>query len=1129
MVKKINSVILALIFAFCSFAAYGSITVSALSESDFTSKIAYLQTVYRDKEYWNGYNACGYEGTGSSHCYCTNSCSASCSCKCGKFYLNGVYYGGQCYGFANKMGYLVFGSVPTASWSQYSSVSNYYAGDYVRVNNNRHSIFITKVSNGTVTYVDCNNYGPCQVKWNRSIAVSTLKSITTHVFHYPGNTLTGTGTSGGSEPVNEVTWTQNTAYPTPISAYPIATSGKITLYNASLTAYETNVRNIAFSDLCTINAVYTNGYCSVTYPTASGTNTEYAKASDFFAGTSTTSWTADKKYTSYTRSNMSTVFGSVSSEDACKRTAISGNYWQVIYPVSGGYKLGWIDSSYTTVTPEEPRPAITIPGPVASGILNDKTIVAVAPSKITTELGYISEGDICKLYGVNASTGYCTVDYPGGGASDVFSASVIRTVNLPISSFIDYNPNAQCETANIPEQTTVYPTSAMTQGSTNWYLSAGDSYTTINQASNGATEVLYHCDVGKHAGCWKLGWAWISYYWLDLNGYLDNFSNGGLSTYGTADVYINGIKRADDVNDFYSANGTYPRGSTYVINDIKAYTGYTYNGVYSGSASGDLTANTSVALKFTKNPVTCSSIYVSSNPTKTTYLEGESLNTSGLVITANFSDGSNENVTSSCSFSGYTSTPGTKTVTVNYSGKSTAFTVLVKSKSPTALSIASNPTKTNYYIGDEINLSGLVVKATYDNGTTANVTDYDIYTEGITSSSGEKTVSVTYVYNDVVKTASFTVNVSSPAISLSYQDISLENGANTTLTATTQPASQTVTWTSSDESVATVSGGVVTGTGVGTAEITSSFTYNSITYSATANVTVVGPTVSSVSIKTLPSKTTYYAGENLDTTGLTLEVTYSNGTTDTVSSGFTCDKNTFDIEGQETVTVNYLGKTATFNVEVLKNNTPVDPDAPAIKLSNVKSKPGDEITVDVIVENNPGIVATSINISYDNSKLQLISVTDNGLLGNNTFIAGNDINAVPYTFFWEDALSRENYTANGAIATLKFKILDDAEIGSTVISITCSDGSTFNSDLDDVAFTLVDGTVDITNRTPGDANGDGALDLKDVVMIRRWLAGGWTIQLNEANADVNGDNIVNLKDVVLIKRYLAGGFGTELK
>ena len=71
-------------------------------------------------------------------------------------------------------------------------------------------------------------------------------------------------------------------------------------------------------------------------------------------------------------------------------------------------------------------------------------------------------------------------------------------------------------------------------------------------------------------------------YYLDLNGLLDGSSSGSISNYGTADVYINGTRVADDVADYYAAH---PYGSTYEIKDIKTSTGRIYNGnsSYSGT------------------------------------------------------------------------------------------------------------------------------------------------------------------------------------------------------------------------------------------------------------------------------------------------------------------------------------------------------------------------------------------------------------------------------------------------------------------------------------------------------------------------------------------------------------------
>ena len=77
-----------------------------------------------------------------------------------------------------------------------------------------------------------------------------------------------------------------------------------------------------------------------------------------------------------------------------------------------------------------------------------------------------------------------------------------------------------------------------------------------------------------------------------------------------------------------------------------------------------------------------------------------------------------------------------------------------------------------------------------------------------------------------------------PSITLSESTVELVPEGTKTLTATTVPADAQVSWTSSDEQVATVEAGVVTAVAQGTATITASITVDNQTYTATCAVTV---------------------------------------------------------------------------------------------------------------------------------------------------------------------------------------------------------------------------------------------------------------------------------------------------
>lgn len=82
-------------------------------------------------------------------------------------------------------------------------------------------------------------------------------------------------------------------------------------------------------------------------------------------------------------------------------------------------------------------------------------------------------------------------------------------------------------------------------------------------------------------------------YMLDLNCYLDGVYRGNINGIATADIYINGVKVANDCTDYYKS---VKAGSSFVIRDIRTSSGYKYNG--SVSISGKINNNVNVNLSF---------------------------------------------------------------------------------------------------------------------------------------------------------------------------------------------------------------------------------------------------------------------------------------------------------------------------------------------------------------------------------------------------------------------------------------------------------------------------------------------------------------------------------------------------
>ena len=85
-------------------------------------------------------------------------------------------------------------------------------------------------------------------------------------------------------------------------------------------------------------------------------------------------------------------------------------------------------------------------------------------------------------------------------------------------------------------------------------------------------------------------------------------------------------------------------------------------------------------------------------------------------------------------------------------------------------------------------------------------------------------------------------NASSAGIELSTHAVTIAKDATYTLTATTVPSGQTVTWSSASTSVATVAGGVVTAEATGNTIITASITVSGVTYTDTCTVVVPSAT-----------------------------------------------------------------------------------------------------------------------------------------------------------------------------------------------------------------------------------------------------------------------------------------------
>ena len=187
-----------------------------------------------------------------------------------------------------------------------------------------------------------------------------------------------------------------------------------------------------------------------------------------------------------------------------------------------------------------------------------------------------------------------------------------------------------------------------------------------------------------------------------------------------------------------------------------------------------------------------------------------------------------------------------------------------------------------------------------------------------------------------------------------------------------------------------------------------------------------------------------------------------------------------------------------------------------LTVSTAMASQGKEVTLDIAIEGNPGVIGISFQINYDKTRLKLTGYTDRAMKDWSVSV-GKGEKAV-----WLDETAG---VINGNILTLKFQVLDDAPDGLASVTLTGLKASA----LDETAVnaTVTAGGVTVTSRIPGDVNDDGEVDIFDCVRLKKYIA-GFDVTINEANADVNGDGEIDIFDCVRLKKYLAG-FNVKLK
>ena len=213
---------------------------------------------------------------------------------------------------------------------------------------------------------------------------------------------------------------------------------------------------------------------------------------------------------------------------------------------------------------------------------------------------------------------------------------------------------------------------------------------------------------------------------------------------------------------------------------------------------------------------------------------GETVQLSATVLPSNASDktviwASSKQSVATVSSTGLVAAiaEGTAIITASAGGKSGTCTITVSKKVVDVSSIELNKTNAQLKAGETVTLTATVKPddAT-DKRVTWSTSDASVATvdNGVVTAKKVGTATITAKAGDKSATCAVTV-VATPvtSVTLDRTNAQLKAGETVTLTATVKPddaTDKTVTWTTSDASVATVSNGVVTAKKVGTATIT---------------------------------------------------------------------------------------------------------------------------------------------------------------------------------------------------------------------------------------------------------------------------------------------------------------------
>lgn len=134
---------------------------------------------------------------------------------------------------------------------------------------------------------------------------------------------------------------------------------------------------------------------------------------------------------------------------------------------------------------------------------------------------------------------------------------------------------------------------------------------------------------------------------------------------------------------------------------------------------------------------------------------------------------------------------------------------------------------------------------------------------------------------------------------------------------------------------------------------------------------------------------------------------------------------------------------------------------PAIVVSNEQAKPGQTVVVKVTLVNNPGILGTSMTLSYDESAMTLLKAENGEAFNNVLTMSRSKQLGNGCVFLWDGEDVSENEIFDGTILTLEFQIAESAQAGKVPVLLISTEGGTVNRELGNVDLVCENGVITI--------------------------------------------------------------------